>query len=96
MREVTAEGLSSKGAMVTTGARPPTPPHPPCEFIFLSITHTHTCTRTQSRGVVTLMDIFLLLNKFLMSRCGLTGALRSIPPCTNALPLRFGQMCIQP
>lgn len=60
----------------------------PYEFILsFSLCHTHIHTRarvcihtlTQRRGVVYLMDILLLLNKFLMSCCGLTGALHSIP-----------------
>lgn len=41
--------------------------------------HGHIHTLTQRRGVVYLMDILLLLNKFLMSCCGLTGALHSNP-----------------
>lgn len=39
-------------------------------------THTHTLKKG---GVVTLVYILLLLNKFLMSCCGLTGTLHSIP-----------------
>lgn len=44
-------------------------------FPLTHITHTHA----KKKGVVKLMYILLLLNKFLMSCCGLTGALHSIP-----------------